>query len=109
VDFVSTFVPSWLSFRTSPGRPRAIIAIAGLMVALMARTAPAQDAPDAGDADEPHPVYSTDERWVRPMLIGVGGLFVAAAGVGVVVQRMRVRNLVPSAASHEEDPGADRH
>ena len=86
-----------------------VLALGVVAIAFHSGPARGQDVPDAGATDEPHPVYSADERWVRPTLIGVGGLFAAAAGVGLVVQRLRMRDVVPTAASHEEDPGADRH
>ena len=82
--------------------------LAGLTVALASGAARGQDVPDSSAADETHPVYSADERWAGPALIGVGVLFAAAAGVGGFVW-LRMRDVVPPAASHEEDPAADRH
>jgi hypothetical protein len=78
----------------------------GLALSLSAAAAHADDAPP--DADETHPTYSTDVRWARPALLAIAGLFAAAAVVGPLVW-MRSRDTVPVAASHEEDPAADRH
>ncbi len=69
-------------------------------------------ADDVGDsvstADDTQPKFSADDRWAAGLLWGVGGLFAAAAGIGGLVH-LRARSLVPAAATHEEDPAADRH
>lgn len=57
--------------------------------------------------DETHPIYSTDAHWVGPLLIAIGGLFLAAMIVGPIV-RAEAPEVVPVAISHEEDPAADR-
>ncbi len=79
----------------------------GFAVSVCAGPARGQDVPD-GPADDVHVSYSADDRWARGLLVGLGGLFAAAAVVGPIV-RWRSRDLVPAAATHEEDPAADRH
>ncbi len=79
-----------------------------LSLALSAGIVHADDPVDNGPIDITQPRYTTDDRWVRPMLIGIGSLFAAALVVGGLVWAKR-RDLVPTAASHEEDPSADRH
>ena len=71
-------------------------------------SAVAAAADDGPDPDPPHPVLAADPTWVRPALVAVAGLFAAAAVVGPIVW-LRARDLVPAAATHEEDPAADRH
>ncbi len=85
----------------------ALIAIV-LATTWMATLARGQDAGDSAPSDVTQPHYSSDERWVRPALIGIGTLFAAALGIGGFVW-LRLRDVVPPAASHEEDPSADRH
>ena len=78
------------------------------MAVLSCSAASALAADDGPDPDPPHPVLPADPAWVRPAMVAVAGLFAAAAVVGPVVW-LRARNLVPAAATHEEDPAADRH
>ena len=80
----------------------------GLILSLLVGPARGQDGPDASAPDETHPVYAADAGWTRDLLIGIAGLFAAAATIGPLVW-WRSRDLVPSAATHEEDPSADRH
>ena len=60
------------------------------------------------DPDETHPFYSTSYRWVSSVLIGAGGLLLAAIVTGPMV-KAEAPDAVPPAMSHEEDPAADRH
>jgi hypothetical protein len=60
-----------------------------------------------GAVDETHPIFSTDARWVGGVLVGIGGLFLAAMIVGPIV-RAEAPEVVPVAMSHAEDPAADR-
>ncbi len=73
-------------------------------VAFAASAASAQDVSD--EPADPHPVVSTDARWMTPLAITVAAVFVLAAVVGPLV-RVETPAVVPDATSHEEDPGAD--
>src|SRR4051812_6543328 len=66
---------------------------------LMAQEAAAPDA---------HPILSENGSWVPIMLIIIGGMFLAATVVGIVV-RANMPEEVPPAHSHDEPPGASHH
>ncbi len=90
-----------------PSKVRRAVAVACL--AMAAATARADDAGDGPPPpDDMHMTYSADDRWAGRMLAGTAALFALAAAGGGLVWR-RARGLVPTAATHEEDPGADRH
>ena len=90
-------------------RPGERLAWAGIALLSTVGLARGQDSSDAPAADETHPVYSADARWVRPTLAAVGGLFAAAMAVGGTTVWLRLRGVVPQAATHEENPAGDRH
>ncbi len=84
-------------------------ALVAAAVAVSTLAGPARgDEPDGPPPVETTPAYSADPAWAGPMLIGIAGLFAAAAVVGPLVW-LRMRDVVPAAATHEEDPAADRH
>jgi hypothetical protein len=62
----------------------------------------------AAEESAPHPVLSSDGRWVPVILILIGGMFLAACAVGIVV-RANAPEEVPPAHSHDEPPGTSHH
>lgn len=64
--------------------------------------------PSAAADDDTHPFYSGDSHWAGAVMVGIAGLFLAAAIIGPIV-RAEAPEAVPVAMSHEEDPAADRH
>ncbi len=82
--------------------------IAIVLSLALASAAQAEDVGDGAPLDATQPHYSSDVTWVRPTLIGIGSLFAAALVIGGFV-RLKRRDVVPTATSHEEDPSADRH
>lgn len=56
----------------------------------------------------PHPVLSSDPSWVGALLIVVGGLFLAALAVGLVLRFNAPREAAPM-PSLDEPPDPSRH
>ncbi len=56
----------------------------------------------------PHPVLSSDPNWAGALLIVVGGLFLAALAVGLVVRFNAPREVSPS-QWQDEPPGVSHH
>ncbi len=64
-----------------------LILILSLPLPLKAEELPPPDnAPDSGAVD-PHPVISAKSDWPKDFVIGIFGLFAAAAIVGTLVRR----------------------
>ncbi|MDB5323159.1 MAG: hypothetical protein JWN40_4790 [Phycisphaerales bacterium] len=55
------------------------------------------------------PVLPDNPQWVRPLLIGIAGLFIAAAFIGPLY-RLNLPDELPPTHSHDEPPGSShRH
>jgi hypothetical protein len=78
-----------------------------MALALMIAGALGAGVAGAGDI-RPHPVLSSNPNWAGALLIAVGGLFLAAIAVGLVV-RFNAPREVPPMHSHDEPPGASHH
>src|SRR3954466_10119954 len=95
-----------------------------LMVAGVASTALAADAPHgghaatapkhgaaAGTAHDDHatgPVYSVDDHWAEKVIVGIAAIFLAAMVIGPAY-RAHLPEEIPLTHSHDEPPGTSGH